>query len=185
MLEIGAFQDRSAQVCPPVCEACLHHSLSPVRVVPPLNSLLKRFICFGKVFQVAESATQLLMTVRKVSLFKWILSSFFPSPCTQKSLFQAPNGANDRRQGFISTLPSKTERRGGGREESERQNKNLISPCFLRVDWEREGFIAARPPLLQLTAYRCSCSPSCCTPSPGAPVCLCVFIFRGCDGSWI
>lgn len=158
--------------------------LEPSPSGPTVKFTVKKIHFIWKIFQDAQSATQLLMTVRKISLFKWILSSFSPFPCTQKSLFQPPNGANDRRQGFISTLPSKTERRGGWGEGG-RQNKNLISPCFLRVDWEWEGFIAARPPLLQLSAYRCSCSPSCCTPSPCAPVCLCVFIFRGSDGSWI
>lgn len=161
--------------------------LEPGPSGPTVKFTVKKIHSLWKIFQDAQSATQLLMNVRKISLFKWILSSFSPLSLYQRrACFSHQTGANNRRQGFISALPSKTERRGRrGGEESERQNKNLISPCFLRVDWEREGFIAARPPLLQLTAYRCSCSPSRCTPSPCAPVCLCVFIFRGSDGPWI
>lgn len=98
---------------------------------------------------------------------------FLRVPCTHRRLFQPPNRPTDRRQGFISTLVSEKERRGRG-EESERQNENLISPCFFRVDWEQEGFKAAWRPLLQLTVYHCSCSFPCFIPSLCAPVCPCV-----------
>lgn len=58
-------------------------------------------------------------------------------PHIHRRLFQAPNRPTGRQKGFISTEASEKERRGRWKE-SERQNENLISPRFLRVDWERE-----------------------------------------------
>lgn len=106
-----------------------------------------------------------------------LFGSFVP-PRTQKSSFSAAKQGNDRRLRFIFTLRLKQEEGEEG-EVSEGQNKNLIGPCFLRLDGEgwRIYSCLASPPTTHCVSL--SCSPPRFPPSPREPACPGTLYFRG------
>lgn len=112
----------------------------------------------------------------EIYLFRWtstvfiyFLASCWWAACTAEVVSGSKPADG---QGFISAVATEKGKKWGERKQSRWKNENLISLCFLRIDWERVGFIAAWPSLFQLTMYHSSCSP----PSYHSLTSVCVFV---------
>lgn len=128
----------------------------------PLHRLHVRLLfCLKSTVQKMQSS---LWYPWEINLFRWtstvfiyFLASCWWAACTAGGCFRLQTG---RQAGIYFCCSNwKRKKKWGERKQSRWKNENLISLCFLRIDWERVGFIAAWPSLFQLTMYHSSCSP--------------------------